>query len=168
MFEEEEKSPVNRKKQIVSRLDANSDYSVDKIDKQIVEDLEKSESKNSSFANSDGSSVKFPRNGFKGANNKSSGLCIDTTPCQSKEFLAEGDYYIPDANDGQPNNGGNTLGLPGLSPLIARASDSEPFPRRSNLILNYMETLAITGKFNELDDAIKWGADKRESTIMKE
>jgi hypothetical protein len=93
---------------------------------------------------------------------------IYTTPCHSKESLAEEDYYVPDANDEQPNNGGNSLGLPGLSPFIALASDSEPFPRRSNLILNDMETLAITGKFNELDDAIKEGAAKRESTIMKE
>jgi hypothetical protein len=31
-----------------------------------------------------------------------------------------------------------------------------------------MENLAIAGKFNELDDAIKEGAPKRESIIMKE
>ena len=162
---------MKRKKQKGSKLDANSDDSNDEIGKQIAEDLEKSEkteNKDYSFGDSDGSRVKFPEDDGKDADNKSSVNHTDTNPGQSKESIAEEDYYVPDADDGLPENGRNALGLPGLGPFGIRATDSPPFPRRSNLIFNDMETLAITGKFNELDLEIKGEEAKKESTIMKE
>ena len=65
---------MKRKKQKGSKLDANSDDSNDEIGKQIAEDLEKSEkteNKDYSFGDSDGSRVKFPEDDGKDADNKS-------------------------------------------------------------------------------------------------